>query len=369
MSNTIPAPDQTTAGKPHYEVLDGLRGTAAVMVVLFHIMGMTVAWADSGQLLHHAAMAVDFFFALSGFVVAYAYDDRWKTMPTGRFFLIRIVRLHPLVVLGAIVGLLSFLFDPFAANQKTIPLATVLTDFALACFLLPYPSLPNRWTDTHSLNSPAWSLMQEYIGNIAYALVLRRLSTRLLGCIVVLAAAALVFMAWHANTVDQGSDWTTPWGGPTRMGFSFTLGLWLYRIRDKIPKLRLGWIVLSLILIAAFALPHVPDAVAHGNGLYEAACVILLFPLIILAGAHSGIGPREMAACKVAGRISYPIYILHFPFLFIYMNFVTFRKPSLDTAHIAGTIAFIVVAAFAWLALKVYDEPIRKALKPLTTRR
>ena len=363
------APDHTTTNKIHYEVLDGLRGTAAVMVVLFHIMGMTVAWADSGQLLHHAAMAVDFFFGLSGFVVAYAYDDRWKTMSTGQFFMTRIVRLHPLVVLGAILGLLSFLFDPFADNQKTVPIATVLTDFALACLLLPYPSLPNRWTDTHSLNSPAWSLMQEYIGNILYALILRRLGTIVLGILVAIMAGALVFMAWHANTVDQGSDWTTPWGGPTRMGFSFTMGLWLYRVRGRFARLRIGWGVLSLILVAVFAVPHVPDVIHSANGFYEAACVIVLFPLIILCGAHSAIGKIEMALCKFAGRISYPIYILHFPFLFIYMNFVDFRKPSLDTAHIAGTGAFIVVAAVSWLALKIYDEPIRKALKPLTRGR
>ena len=360
------AADHTATGKAHYEVLDGLRGTAAIMVVLFHIMGMTVAWADSGQWLHHAAMAVDFFFGLSGFVIAYAYDDRWKTMTTRQFFLTRIVRLHPLVVLGAVLGLLSFLFDPFPDNQKTVPIATVLTDFALACFLLPYPSLPNRWTDTHSLNSPAWSLMQEYIGNILYALILRRLGTWVLGVLVVIAAGCLVWMAWHVNTIDQGSDWTTPLGGPTRMGFSFTMGLWLYRVRDKAPKLRLGWIALSLVLIAAFALPHVPDTIKHGNGLYEAACIILLFPVIILSGAHSAIGKAEMALCQFAGRISYPIYILHFPFLFIYMNFVVFRKPSLDTAHIAGSIAFVIVAVFSWLALKIYDEPIRRWLKPLT---
>jgi peptidoglycan/LPS O-acetylase OafA/YrhL len=364
MSDTTTAPDRTLTGKPHYEVLDGLRGTAAVMVVLFHIMGMTVAWADDGQLLHHAAMAVDFFFGLSGFVIAFAYDDRWKTMSTGQFFLIRLVRLHPLVILGAILGLLSFLFDPFAANQKTIPLAMVLGDFLLACLLLPYPSLPNRWTDTHSLNSPAWSLMQEYIGNAAYALVLRRLGTRTLGAVAAVMAVALVFMAWHANTVDQGSDWTTPWGGPTRMGFSFTMGLWLYRIRERAPMPKIGWLILSLVLVAVFALPHVPGG--RNNGFYEAACVILLFPLVILCGAHSRIGKLEMALCKVAGRISYPIYILHFPFLFIYMNFVDFRKPSLDVAHIAGAGAFVIVAVFSWLALKLYDEPIRRALKPLT---
>ena len=359
-------PDETSTGKAHYEVLDGLRGSAAVMVVLFHIMGMAISWADDGQLLHHAAMAVDFFFGLSGFVVAYAYDDRWAKMTTGQFFLTRLVRLHPLVVLGAVLGLLSFLFDPFPDNQKVIPLGIVLRDFALACFVLPHGSLPNRWTDSHSINSPAWSLMQEYIGNIVYAVILRHLKTWLLGLIVLIAAGFLVHMVWHSNTMDQGSDWTTIWGAPTRMAFSFTMGLWLYRVRDRFPKLRLGWIVLTIILAAAFAMPKVPAEIAHGNGFYELAMVMIVFPLIILCGAHSQIGKLEMALCKFAGRMSYPLYILHFPFLLIYMNFVTFKKPPLMTAYLAGAGAFTVVVIFTWLALTFYDEPIRRMLRPLT---
>ena len=370
MSETsiVPAPDHTATGKAHYEVLDGLRGSAAVMVVLFHIMGMTVSWADTGQLLHHAAMAVDFFFGLSGFVIAYAYDDRWKTMTTGQFFAIRLVRLHPLVILGAVLGLLSFLVDPFAANQKAVPLATVLTDFALACLLLPYRALPNRWTDTHSLNSPAWSLLQEYIGNIAYALILRRLATWLLGLVALVATAALIGMVWRSNSLDQGSDWDSLWGAPTRMAFSFTMGLWLYRVRKRLPRRRVGWGVLSVILAAVFAAPLVPASIPHGNGLYEAAAVMLVFPLIILCGAHSQLGRVEMGICKVAGRISYPVYILHYPFLLIYMNFVVFRKPPLAVAYTAATVVFVLVMAFAWLALTNYDEPVRRWLKPLTRR-
>src|ERR1700735_4951656 len=75
------APDKTATGKEHFEVLDGLRGTAALLVVLFHIQGITVDCQVSKVLLHHAPLAVDFFFALSGFVMGYAYDDRWATMP------------------------------------------------------------------------------------------------------------------------------------------------------------------------------------------------------------------------------------------------------------------------------------------------
>lgn len=90
---------------------------------------------------------------------------------------------------------------------------------------------------------------------------------------------------------------------------------------------------------------------------------MLLFPAIILCGAHSEIGRAEMALCKFAGRISYPIYILHYPFLLIYMNFVTFRKPPAPVAHLVAAAAFALVVAVAWAALKLYDEPVRRWLK------
>jgi peptidoglycan/LPS O-acetylase OafA/YrhL len=150
------------------------------------------------------------------------------------------------------------------------------------------------------------------------------------------------------------------------MGFSFTMGLWLYRVRAKGPKLRLGWFAATAILVALFMLPLVPKSVPHGNGLYQATLVMLVFPLLILTGAHSEIGPREMALCKLAGRLSYPIYMLHYPFLYLYMNYVTFRKPEPGPKWIAAIAVFSVVMLFSWLALTFYDEPIRRSLKGLT---
>ncbi|HEX7799822.1 MAG TPA: acyltransferase family protein, partial [Asticcacaulis sp.] len=162
------------------------------------------------------------------------------------------------------------------------------------------------------------------------------------------------------------SDFGSYWRGMLRMAFSFTLGLWLYRVHDRFPKLRPGWIVLSLVLIVAMCVPRIPRAVAYGNGLLEVAMVIFVFPLIVLLGAHSRIGRVEMAACKIAGHISYPLYILHYPFLLIYMNYVNFRHPAMPDRLLWAGVAFIVVVGCAWAALKLYDEPIRRALKPLT---
>ncbi len=201
----VHAPDRTTSGKEHLEVLDGLRGTAALIVVIFHIQGITVMWDGAKVVLHHAPLAVDFFFALSGFVIGYAYDDRWERMNTGRFLALRLIRLHPLVILGALLGLASYLFDPFAGTAQVAPLGMVLGAFALCLFALPSWPLANRWTDTHPLNGPIWTLFQEYIGNLAYALVLRRLRARWLALLAVASGVVLAIGATLHGTLDQGS--------------------------------------------------------------------------------------------------------------------------------------------------------------------
>ena len=76
--------------KPHYGILDGLRGVAALMVIWYHIFeGFATSPID--QKFNHGYLAVDFFFILSGFVIGYAYDDRWKSMKIKDFFKRRLI--------------------------------------------------------------------------------------------------------------------------------------------------------------------------------------------------------------------------------------------------------------------------------------
>lgn len=356
----------TTTGKQHFEVLDGLRGSAALLVVLFHIQGITVDFAQGKLLLPHAYLAVDFFFALSGFVIGYAYDDRWSRMTVPQFFRIRLTRLHPLVVLGALLGLISYLFDPFAAGKQNAPAFMILQALVLGLLLLPAKPLPNRWEDTHTLNGPSWTLLQEYIGNLAYALVLRRLSAPALLGTALVGAGGLFATGAVLNTLDGGWGWNNFWMGPLRLWFPFIIGLWLYRARDSLPTFRLGWVPLTVVLIVAFCAPALPAAGGiNWNGLYEAACVMVLFPLIVLAGAHSNAGAGTIGVCRFSGLISYPVYITHFPLMYVWMNYMASGRSSSGTATTLLAIALLASSiALAWLALRLWDLPIRNALRP-----
>src|SRR6202051_1627636 len=209
--------DRTSSGKEHFEVLDGLRGSAAFLIVIFHLFNYSFGWDTSLSLVRHAYLAVDFFFGLSGFVVAYAYDDRWTRMSILQFFRIRLIRLHPLVLLGATLGLLGYFFDPFGKAINHTPAPMLLLAYVTSLLLLPSPPVGGRDNETQALNGPAWSLMQEYLGNIAYALILHRLRTFMLAIIFGLTG---LFLIWTANTkgsLDGGWGYTEIWEAPLRL--------------------------------------------------------------------------------------------------------------------------------------------------------
>lgn len=109
---------------------------------------------------------------------------------------------------------------------------------------------------------------------------------------------------------------------PLRLTVSFVMGLWLYRVQDRIRRPRIGLLVLSLVLVVVFQMPKFPNVGSLSlNGLYDAACVLLLFPLIILCGAHSAAGAGMIGLCKFSGKLSYPLYITHIPFVYVLANF------------------------------------------------
>jgi peptidoglycan/LPS O-acetylase OafA/YrhL len=344
--------------KARYAVLDGLRGTAALSVVVFHLMEMV--WLDpADNPLHHAYLAVDLFFMLSGFIVGHAYDDRWGQMGLGQFLVIRLKRLHPLVVLGVLLGLAGYVLDPFAAEQHQVPLARLLITAGLMLLVLPSPGLPNRYGETHSLNGPTWTLLQEYLANLVYGLIGPRISRRALWAVVIVAGAVLVATAATRPHLGAGWGWDTFWIAPVRTAFPFFAGLLLFRLGARI-KIPAAYPLLSLALVAVFAFPALPTAGAiKANGLLEAGLIIVAFPLIIAAGAAGAVHGHTEKLCDFFGKISYPLYITHYPFIYVYGHWVWTTKPErpLVAAVAAGLLVFFVL--LAWLALKLWDQPAR----------
>jgi Predicted acyltransferases len=346
---------KSLAGTPHYEILDGLRGIAAIMVVVFHCYEILIPDFNESPVAH-GYLAVDFFFCLSGFVIAYAYDSRIHRIGKKRFFINRLIRLHPLVVLGTIVGLLGLLLDPLASTSAVEEFGWGKIAVATICsvLMIPYPYL-GRYGNVFPLNAPAWSLGLEYVINIFYALVLVHINKKLLTVLLAIAAVSLVWVTGQAGNVCVGWSGENYWEGYARVSCCFLAGVAVYRFGWVIPN-KLHFIIYAALLMGVFFFPHRDNDI-----LAEMLFVILLFPLIIAFGAGTVATGWVSKLCAFLGDISYPLYMLHYWMIWILGNYAA-TNPGQQSLYIYSGVILVASVVLAWTALKFIDEPVRKWL-------
>lgn len=363
--------------KSHYDLLDGLRGVAALMVMWYHVFeGYAFAGGTTIENFNHGYLAVDFFFILSGFVISYAYDDRWsKNFTMKEFFKRRLIRLHPMVIMGAVLGAITFCIQGSVQWDGT-HIAISMIMLSLLCTILFIPAMPGVGYEVRGngemfpLNGPCWSLFFEYIGNILYALFIRRLSTKALTVFVVLLGAGLATFAITdvSGYGNIGVGWTLDGinfvGGLLRMLFPFSMGMLLSR-NFKPIKVRGAFWICTAILITLFSIPYLEGSEPIcTNGIYEAFCIIVAFPILVWIGASGSTTDKSSTkVCKFLGDISYPLYVIHYPFMYLFYAWLI--KNQLFTFNQTWQVALGVYAwniLIAYLCLKFYDEPIRKYL-------
>lgn len=362
--------------KPHYELLDGLRGVAALLVVFYHIFE-GFSFAGGGTLIttiNHGYLAVDFFFILSGFVIGYAYDDRWeKNLTMKGFFKRRLIRLHPMIVMGAVIGLITFLLQGGVKWDGT-QVATSMAMLTLLLTLFFIPAYPGAGYDIRGngemfpLNGPSWSLFFEYIGNILYAIFIHRLSNRALTILVILLGLGLSWFALF-DVVGYGMigvGWTLDglnfWGGMLRMLFPFTLGMLISRNFRQF-KIRGAFWICSITLLIIFCVPYIEGkSPVCLNGVFEMICIAVIFPILVCIGASGKTTDKHSEnICKFLGDISYPLYAIHYPIMYLFYSWLIEKKLyTLEETWQMSAIVYFGSIILAYLCLKLYDEPIRK---------
>ena len=269
--------------KPHYNILDGLRGVASVLVILFHLFETYSAGAAE-QIINHGYLAVDFFFVLSGFVVGYAYDDRWDRMSVGGFFKRRLIRLHPMVIMGTVIGASLYFFgqcDGFPLIGH-VPGWKVLLAFVMGCLMIPCGMKMDLGILTAVAAFCTLDLCLDW--NVFGLLTDGRDALRY-----------TVIGGWSL-TPEQ------IYIGLTRLMYPFLCGLLLSRI-GRFIKVKGGFWWCSLILVVLFAVPCIGGAGNILNGVYNAVCILICFPLIVMMGAGSEIkGQRSTKICTFLGQ-------------------------------------------------------------------
>lgn len=220
------------------------------------------------------------------------------------------------------------------------------------------------------LNGPSWSLFFEYIGNILYALFIRRLSTKALTVFVVLLGICLAcFAIFDVSGYGMiGVGWTLDSvnfvGGLLRMLFPFSLGLLLSR-NFKPVKVRGAFWICSFVLLVLFCVPYVEGVEPICmNGLFEAFCIVVVFPVLIILGASGNTTDKTSTRiCKFLGDISFPLYITHYPFMYLFYSWLIENQYFTfgETWQVALCV-YVWNILVAYLCLKLYDEPVRRWL-------
>jgi peptidoglycan/LPS O-acetylase OafA/YrhL len=330
-----------------FETLDAIRGAAAIIVLVHHLELRAGQWTP---LFSHGYLAVDLFFALSGFVIAYAYDERLLGgMNLSGFFIARLIRLYPIILLGIVLSLTA------AAWRSQ------LSDNWQVAFLLQLVFIPQLWRagEIYSFNGAQWSLLFEILINILYAWTLRGLTDRILIRIIALSAFGLFVDA--AIWGNLGVGWSTEnfLGAVPRTTFGFYVGVFLWRqwSRGTLPKIPLPWWLVVAATIGAMMAASSPF-VWHFR-FSDPFVVVLLFPALIWLGACSPLDGRWARLGVIAGALSYPIYGLQQPI----RSGLTYLlgDPAVQSAAVAPAL-FVFVLVGSWLALKFYDEPVRRLL-------
>ena len=350
------APSARSAQNHRFHLLDALRGLLAMLVVYRHSPAYLTAHVPT----KNNFLAVDFFFCLSGFVIAYAYEERLRTkLSTGDFMVARLIRFYPTFLVGTLLAFF-FALGPEHLFSQPGGHATFLAALPSLFFLPSLPLAPGFLL--FSLNMSSWTLLNELVANLGYGLLVRgkRLITPTL---ILVAIASFYEMVRTPLSLDSGSTWPGVLVGVARMGLSFPIGVFVLRAWRRMPMgglRRTGGLPTALTIVVLLLTAILVQGPFRDARSYQLLVISLLIPSLIFFGADIQLGKAGSALCGVLGELSYPLYIVHLPLLspLFGAHVAHFAEHSELLLRFLVPVYIGFLAALSW-ALRVYiDAPL-----------
>jgi peptidoglycan/LPS O-acetylase OafA/YrhL len=349
-------------------LLDAMRGIAAVLVARYH----APLALQSVMRFPNAYMAVDLFFCLSGFVIAFSYEQRLREhLSTKSFFIARLIRLYPLYILGSVIGIPNMLGRFYFSPHTSHSLGALLLSVVPAPFMLPNLLSLQVTNQTFPLNLPAWSLFFELVANMAYALLIRhtRAQTAVIAAIPLLCFPILLRHVLVTAADLQGS-FSVGWDSPTfllgfaRVGLSFFIGVLLFRFyrHNKVRLHGPSAVVIAIASVLVLLVLLGGHLRRMDGGLVPLMVATFALPVIIYLGAIVHVAPAWKGLCTFLGDFSYPLYALHSPAMFL-LYIVQVRHLAMGGyAQLLPLPYICLLIPATWWVGKHYDAPLRKFL-------
>jgi peptidoglycan/LPS O-acetylase OafA/YrhL len=344
-----------SSARPTFHLLDTLRGIAALLVVIWHTEALFGIRPGSGYL------AVDFFFVLSGFVIAHSYDRRLVSgMSPIAFMRVRLIRLYPLYIAGIVIAAVGIGAALALRMQTGWKPGGLLTAFVYSMLFLPTPPTIGQSGSFYPLDTPAWSLSLELLINFLFAISFRWQSIRVLIGVISASLVLLCYSAFSFGSLNNGFLWSNMIYSLPRVFFSFSIGVMLLRLYHQYDfRLHVGAALPVILIPVLLCLTPQPAL----RPFYDLGAVIFLFPLITLAAATAV--PRHFVRTSAfLGIASYAIYVLHVPLMAIAEALLVklFHRELGELQPWAGIVFLLGILVTAWLADKFYDLPVRRWL-------
>jgi peptidoglycan/LPS O-acetylase OafA/YrhL len=341
-----------------FHTLDALRGIGAISVVIYHMQQVFTPIAA-----HGGYLAVDLFFIMSGVVLSHAYEARFQAgMGTLNFMRARLIRLYPLYLMGTLLGIAVTLASLLGRNIQNWDLSSLLQAALLAILLVPnFSGRPVN--EMFPLNIPCWSLFLEIGVNLLFVVVWPRLTSRRLIAVIALTGALVVWAIVAHGSIDQGSTASSLAVGLARTIFGFSVGVLIARRLQHAPRGESNCGVLGIVAIAVIAVAGWPEG--ELRAIWDAVCVLLVFPLVVYAGTLIDPGLRLRRIATFLGVTSYAVYVLHSPLSSV-LNSATRHfaggggGPML--APYLGIAVLALLLAGCWLVDRYIDVPVRRQL-------
>jgi peptidoglycan/LPS O-acetylase OafA/YrhL len=335
-----------------YATLDGLRGVAAVVVVCYH----THLFPGSAAIAPHGYLAVDFFFMLSGFVIASAYKEKLEAgFTVADFVTQRVIRLYPVALVGILLGALRLVSQYLISPTDSEPAQWIALALLLNVLILPVVSQTHFGGELFPANGPVWSLFSELLVNLGWSIFVSLKSSIVVIVLLTMACGTFLHTTMHETALDDlGWNSKYPLEATSRVLFSFLLGTVIYRFRGVLPNLSKGpGIMLPALSMTALLLVL---GMPWFEGAWDALAIFLFLPVILTLGVLCGREP-DAAVRSFLGEISYPIYAVHFP---VFLLLSGFRHSIFPSLNVSAVISIGVLSALlAALALNQFDKWLR----------
>lgn len=302
--------------KGRVEQLDGLRGIFSVLVVAHHHNAFRDSIFYNNFFVINSDLFVDFFFVLSGFVIALNYFNRINT--GGDFFQFlkkRIIRLYPLLFFTEIVFLIFNIAGDFSSykNAGNLGWGYYLSTVTDTLTFMGSTPIFGSWI---GLNYPAWSISAEMISYIVFGLVLwfiPKFKTLSFIVITILCGVFIIYRGEYLLAYDYGF---------IRGIFCFCLGIFTYEILNKrsfnLSVLEIPFLI--FLVVGMYAVHHLD------LNLWKLAFPFFFSVGVIIFCSSKGMVTKLLLTkpFQYLGKISYSIYLNH-AIVLILLNVILFR--------------------------------------------